>query len=328
MSILNLSREGLGEKVMKTRLKRLMTGLLFVTGLVVLAGPAVAQDRPIAQEFDLGQTMIVQARFPEDSRFRDMPVPVRGLIAVPEGDGPFPVAVIVHGAYVFCTAELINGVDPFPCPPDHDLQQYRGFAYLAEALAESGYLTIVPDVAYEYNNGFGEPTYGERTRQMLAAHLAGLESGEGYPVDVAGKADLSRLVLAGHSNGGPMAMIYNDLRIEQGEEPADAIALFMPAAWWNLLPNDIPLAILTATCDGDLGTRDSEFWFEQIDLLRPALLTLDTLEGFTHNAISPQLRADPFQHCAPEELVDTQVQRDWFARFLPDFFDLALDTAR
>ena len=307
---------------------RLLNMIAPLAVALAIAAPVAAQDTPSAVPYDLGETVIMQDRFPEESRFREMTVPIRGLIAVPEGEGPFPVAVFVHGAYTFCTAYLVNGVDPFPCPPENDLQQYRGFAYLAEALAQAGYLTIVPDVGYEYNNGFGEPTYGERTRQMLAAHIAGLESGEGYPVDVAGKADLSQLVLAGHSNGGPMAMIYNDMRVEEGQDPADAIALFMPAAWWNPLPQTLPLAIITATCDGDLGTRDSEFWFEQIDMLRPALLTLNTLEGFTHNAISPQLRSDPFQHCAPEELVDGDTQRAWYTQFLPDFFDLALATAR
>jgi hypothetical protein len=300
-----------------------MLALLFV----VVVAPAAAQ--PTAQPYDLGQTTIVQERFEEGSGFRDMPVPLRGLIAVPEGEGPFPVAVFVHGAYSFCTAELTStGADAFPCPPEHDLQQYRGFAYLAEALAARGYLTIVPDVAYEYNNGFGEPVYGERTKQMIAAHLNALAAGEGFPVDVAGKADLSRLVLAGHSNGGPMAMIFDAYWADLGNTPASAFALLMPASWWNPLPETAPLAIITALCDGDLGTRDSEFWFDQLDWLRPGLLTLYTLPGFTHNAISPQLRRDPFQHCAEEDIVDLQEQRDWFSAFMPGFFDLALAAGR
>lgn len=307
-----------------------MHRLLAVVLALIMAGvvfPAEAQP-PVAQPFDLGQTTILQARFPEDSRFHAMPVPLRGLIAVPEGEGPFPVAVLVHGAYQFCTAYLVNHVDPFPCPPENDLQQYRGFTYLAEALAARGYLTLVPDLAYEYNNGFGEPTYGERTTQMLDQHLQRLADGAGYPVDVAGKADLSRLVLMGHSNGGPQAMLFNEHRIAQGEESAAAFALLMPAAWWNPLPEGVPFALITATCDGDLGTRDSEFWLDQLDWLRPAGTLLDTLEGFTHNALSTQLRSDPFQHCAPEDIVDSETQRAWFAEFLPAYFDFALATAR
>ncbi|MBL8146185.1 MAG: hypothetical protein JNL34_07355 [Anaerolineae bacterium] len=298
--------------------------------LVVLAGQSgqTRAQEPSAQPFDLGETTIIQERFPEDSRFHEMPVPLRGLIAVPEGEGPFPVAVFVHGAYQFCTAPLVNHVDPFPCPPESDLQQYRGFAYLAEALAARGYLTIVPDLAYEYNNGFGEPTYGERTTQMLDQHLQRLVDGEGYPVDVAGKADLAQLVLMGHSNGGPQAMLFDEHRVAEGEESADAFVLLMPAAWWNPLPEGVPFALITATCDGDLGTRDSEFWLEQLDLLRPAGVLLDTLEGFTHNALSTELRSDPFQHCAPEEIVDGEAQREWYTAFLPAYFDFALVTAR
>ncbi len=300
----------------------MLTGAVIVT-LVV---PAAAQ--PSAMEFDLGQTTVIQARFPEDSRFREMPVPLRGLVAMPEGEGPFPVAVIVHGAYTFCTADLVNHVDPFPCPEEHDLRRYRGFAYLAEALAARGYLTIVPDMAYEYNNGFGEPTEGERTVQMIAQHLERLEAGEGYPVDVAGRADMSQIVMAGHSRGGAMSVQFSNQRVADGLPPVSALAMLMPAASWDVLPQDVPLAILTATCDGDLGTRDSEFWHEQIDLMRPSMVTLDTLEGFTHNAILPVLRADPFQQCAPDEIVDGDTQRAWFSEFLPSFFDFALATAR
>ena len=42
-------------------------------------------------------------RFPEDSRFRNMPVRLNGLIGVPsQGGGPFPVVVILHGTHPGC----------------------------------------------------------------------------------------------------------------------------------------------------------------------------------------------------------------------------------
>ncbi|HYO88876.1 MAG TPA: hypothetical protein VER79_09515 [Candidatus Limnocylindrales bacterium] len=312
----------------KMRFGRLIAALS-VGLLLVLALPAAAQ--PAAVEFDLGETTIVQARFPEDSRFRNMPVPLRGLIAVPEGEGPFPVAVIVHGAYTFCTADLVNHVDPFPCPDEHDLRQYRGFGYLAEALAARGYLTIVPDLSQEYSNGFGEPTEGERTVQMVMQHLDRLAVGDGYPMDLTGMADSAQVVLAGHSRGGFMVLKANEQRVAEGFPPASAVAMLMPAAGWVDIPVDLPIALVTATCDGDLGsiddgvgTLDSVFWLARLDPFRPALTVKYTLSGGTHNAISPQLRADPFPVCEPEERLDDQVQRDWFTSFLPGFFDLAL----
>ena len=50
---------------------------------------AVAVD-PV--EYDLGGATVVLQGFEAGSRFRDMPVRVNGMIAVPEvGEGPFPV---------------------------------------------------------------------------------------------------------------------------------------------------------------------------------------------------------------------------------------------
>jgi len=42
---------------------------------------------PIAVEYNLGDAASVQARFPEDSHFRNMPVRLNGLIAAPSGEG-------------------------------------------------------------------------------------------------------------------------------------------------------------------------------------------------------------------------------------------------
>ena len=53
--------------------------------------------------------------------FHEMPVALRGVVAIPAGRGPFPVAVVVHGSYPFCTAE--GEIDTYPCPAENDLRQ-------------------------------------------------------------------------------------------------------------------------------------------------------------------------------------------------------------
>ena len=45
--------------------------------------PAAPGNLPAAVEYSLGETTIVQERFPEESRFRNMPVRLNGVIAVP-----------------------------------------------------------------------------------------------------------------------------------------------------------------------------------------------------------------------------------------------------
>ncbi|MCA9873133.1 MAG: hypothetical protein KC441_05745, partial [Anaerolineales bacterium] len=74
-------------------------------------------DSPTAVEYNLGETTIVQSRFPEDSRFRNMPVRLNGVIAAPAGgDGSYPVVLIIHGTHPGCP-ELEGSVDRWPCDP-------------------------------------------------------------------------------------------------------------------------------------------------------------------------------------------------------------------
>ena len=49
---------------------------------------------PPAIEFDLGDVSIIQPQYPLDSKFYTMPLRLNGMIAVPDGAGPFPVVVI------------------------------------------------------------------------------------------------------------------------------------------------------------------------------------------------------------------------------------------
>ena len=64
--------------------------------------PAESGSLPPAVEYDLGEATIIQERFPEESRFRNMPVRLNGLIAAPETAGPHPVVVILHGTHPGC----------------------------------------------------------------------------------------------------------------------------------------------------------------------------------------------------------------------------------
>jgi predicted dienelactone hydrolase len=171
---------------------------------------------PPAVEYDLGEATVVQERFPEDSRFRDMPVRLNGLIAAPsQGDGPFPVVVIIHGTHPGCPEDEM-GVDRWPCDPEVERRNYSGFAYLASALAEQGYVVLVPNTNAEHTFGFGEPTAGERLTQLLDLHLQAVgEATAGgandFGVALAGRADLSRLALFGHSRGGEAALALANL---------------------------------------------------------------------------------------------------------------------
>ena len=172
----------------------------------------IAPASPKAVEYNLGETTITQARFPEDSRFRNMPVRLNGVIAAPsEGDGPFPVVVIIHGAHPGCP-EVEHGVDRWPCDPEVEQRNYQGFAYLVATLAAQGYVVLAPNFNAEHTFGFGEPVPDERLTQVFDLHLQALAEAaaggaNGFGVDLAGRADVNRLALFGHSRGGGAALV-------------------------------------------------------------------------------------------------------------------------
>lgn len=303
----------------------LMLSMFALLLMIMVNQSARAQTQASVISYNIGETTIIQSQFAPDSRFYDMPVRLQGVLAVPSGNGPFPVALILHGAYPFCTAFGEFDVDAYPCPPESDLRQYEGFTYLAQALAERGYIAIVPDLSAEFNNGFAEPIFGNRTLQIAAAHLDALAIGTDFGIDVAGKSDFTRLVIAGHSRGGPLAIRFIT-DASMAEYPVAALAMLTPAYFeLETIPPTLPVALVTSECDGDVGTEEPLRYLEiQLPPLRPALTTLYTFAGGTHNAFSTQLSADLGSPCAGRDTLAPAAQRAFAAIFLTDFFDMAL----
>lgn len=298
------------------------------TVVTVLAlATSVSADTLRTTEYDLGEATITQPQYPESSPFRSMPVAIRGVVAVPPGPGPFPIALVVHGSYQFCTAPLIDGqVDVYPCPAEDDLRQYEGFSYLAEALAEAGYVALIPDVSAEFNNGYGEPLPGERAIQLLEAHLHAFVSGTGFDAAVAGKGDLDRLVIAGHSRGAPISMGYVVDERWATYDPV-ALALLAPAtaAAKLTIPPHMPAMLMVTTCDGDVGFDQPLAYLDrQLPPTRPTITSTDIVVGGTHNAFSTKLGPDPTDVCEASDILPPDQQRERIAASLPRFFDLAL----
>jgi len=74
-------------------------------------------------------------------------------------------------------------------------------------LAAQSYVALSININAEYTFGFGEPVPIERLGQLVDLHLKDLAAassgGENkFGVKLQGRADLSRLVFIGHSQGG------------------------------------------------------------------------------------------------------------------------------
>lgn len=114
-------------------------------------------------------------------------LPLNGLVWYPDGDGPFPLVLIVHGNHA-----MTEPSDP-------------GYAYLGEHLASRGMIAVSVDE--NFLNGFGldDPDMAEMPLRawMLLKHLQQWRQWNESPDNpFYGQVDLNRVGLIGHSRGG------------------------------------------------------------------------------------------------------------------------------
>jgi dienelactone hydrolase len=121
-------------------------------------------------------------------------LPVNARVWYPDGPGPFPLVLIVHG--------------------NHDMKKFSdpGYAYLGEHLASHGYIMASVDENFINGSIRGE---NDVRGWLLLEHLSAwkqwnAESGNPF----FGKVDMSRIALLGHSRGGEaitIAAAFNHL---------------------------------------------------------------------------------------------------------------------
>lgn len=283
--------------------------------------------------YNLGETTITQDHFPEDSRFRNMPVRLEGFIGVPESDTAHPVVLILHGSHNIC-----GGEDIWPCPEDVEQKNYEGFTYLIEDLAEAGYVALAINVNAEHTFGYGESPPSIRTQQLIDLHLAELaaaNAGESdkFGVDLNGRADLSRIVWLGHSRGGDFAnWIVREQNLAEaaspvGYGPVDGI-LFVasPKIFTDALPMvDVPFSIILPACDTDVLGLDGQGFYEsaRLNAERENWGTTVYLEGAEHNRFNtilpPNRILEDRPDCTENSLITAVQQQEFLSQYTLDF---------
>jgi len=118
-------------------------------------------------------------------------LPINGRVWYPQGEGPFPMFVIVHGNH--SAGDFSDG----------------GFAYLGEHLASRGIITVSVDE--NFLNGFflydGDGKEMPVRGWLLLKHLQAWRGWNADPDNpFYGKVDLNRVVVGGHSRGGEAAV--------------------------------------------------------------------------------------------------------------------------
>lgn len=135
-------------------------------------------------------------------------LPVNGRAFLPEGEGKFPVFLMVHG--------------------NHTMEYFStaGYDYLGELLASRGIIAISVDEDFiNYSNRLGIPNdnYQLRTWMMLQ-HLGALQELNANPNSAFfEKIDFDNVALMGHSRGGQAVAMAVDYQTYFDEEALDNI---------------------------------------------------------------------------------------------------------
>jgi dienelactone hydrolase len=308
-----------------------------------VAKPGANGDLPPAIEYNLGEATIVQERFPEGDTFRTMPVRLNGLIAAPEEGGPYPVVVIFHGNHHGCPTDEM-GVDRWPCDPEVEQPNYRGFGYLVRELAARGYVALSININAENTFGFGEPVPGERLQQLVDLHLGALATASAggpndFGVALAGRSDLRRLALLGHSRGGEESLrVARQLQADGGTTakrsygPVSGLLLLASTAT-AVEPSGgspVPMAIVLPACDGDVTSQEGQHFYEAARLAprQTQWATSAWLERANHNYFNELLPDDPFgRRGRPdcETVLEPETQRRFLVNYAADFLAILFD---
>lgn len=174
------------------------------------AGPNARRPEFGSQRDLLSRTVDARAILPEWRGFKasmrekywgfDLEqAPLNGTVWMPDGDGPFPLILIVHG--------------------NHGMEDFSddGYAYLGELLASRGFIAVSVDQNYINGTWSGDFRGREMAARawLLLEHLAlwrdwNADSTHAF----SGRVDMQQIALIGHSRGGEAVAIahrFNEL---------------------------------------------------------------------------------------------------------------------
>ena len=170
-------------------------------------------------------------------------LPLNARVWYPDGPGPFPLALIVHGNH-----NMSDFSDP-------------GYAYLGELLASRGIILASVDENFLNSGLFHDPEKQQAVRGwMLLEHLKlwkEWNAAEGNPFR--GKVDMSRIAVMGHSRGGEAAATaaaFNRMKYA----PEDANIKFD----YNF---SIKAVVAIAPVDGQYKPAGQYRWIEDVSYL-------------------------------------------------------------
>ena len=209
------------------------------------------------------------------------PVELRGTMHVPDGEGPWPVLVFMHGRHSTCryadmTEFFAPGVCPDAPPAMAPVRNAHGYDYLGAFLASHGFVVVSVNANNVNDNDLtwsvvGDDSGATARGQIIGRVLRDLSTAHGgadvadWP-DLSGRLDLQRVGLMGHSRGGEGVVAATHLiatgDVDPGAARVRAVFSLAPTdfARWSI--RDVAFATLLPYCDGDVTNLQGAWMFD------------------------------------------------------------------
>jgi hypothetical protein len=279
--------------------------------------PAATVDPGVAGKYSTvtGEYKLADVKLPDYPQ----PVEMQAVVVAPKGaTGKRPLALFLHGRHSICygsdTAE-----EAWPCPAGtKPIPSYRGYLRAQKLLASQGYVTVSISANGINGQDFASEDGGAQARSsLIRLHLAQWAdwAGDGRGaapgiVQTAPPADLSQVLLMGHSRGGDGV---NRAAIDSLSPPPSAADGYHGPVRWKirgtllLAPTlfghdpaaDVPSVVVLPGCDGDVYDLQGQFSVDGTRLVGTgtALHSAAFVVGANHNYFNsewtPGLAAAP-----------------------------------
>jgi hypothetical protein len=261
------------------------------------------------------------------------PIEMQAVVVAPKGaTGKRPLALFLHGRHYTCYkpgTEDITG--DWPCPTGlKSVPSYRGYLRDQQLLASQGYVTVsISANGINAQDADAEDAGAQARSSLVRLHLAHWADWSAHSqtappvVRNAPRADLSRVLLIGHSRGGEgvnraaMDSLYPPPAAQDGYRgpvrwKIRGTVLIGPTIFGQNPVADVPSVTLLPGCDGDVSDLQGEVYVDGTRGVSKgaALHSAVYVEGADHNFFNTEWTPGQAEAPASDDFYDDPDQRD------------------